>query len=344
MAALTSALVALPAAAQDASGGPLEQEEASLEAEADTLAEDERLEAEIEAEETETSLEAEEEHEAERSADRTPGGHDPYRGHVLAELTFFHYQDNTGLSPLFEARYRPTEAFRFDLQWGLSGAVLRLGGQRQSDFSSGNPYVAGYWAHDLGSWPNQMTVFVGGGIAMPAASLPVLSGGITPPPSVETKAVGITYALAARGVRDAWLWVPDTTSVVVTGAFESLLEKVVLETSLDIVTMIPVRDRADVVDPFALIEWTGVVGMQPMPEFEFGVSIATVIVTGDQRIVSGTSQRAQGSADFYAEGRLGGVILALDFLMNVGKPLGEGILARGDSYWGLTFGLGAELP
>ncbi len=270
-----------------------------------------------------------------------PGGRGRYSGLFYSEFTFFHKQDNSGISFLFGLEYEPMDTLRVEVVYGLSGAILGLPGDNERDFSSANPYLAGYYVHELGEWPNEMALVMGAGVALPAARTDLTSDGIAPPdaPS-EVGALGYFYALTMRGLRDPWLWAPDVAAPVFTFDFESHLRDLIFETGLDVAIFIPVRDRAGGAE--AVFQWKMKAGYRPIDAIEFGLGASSVITTGT--LIEGSGQRAQGAMDLYLLGRVGGVVLGLDFLTNVGKPFGEGFLSRGQTLWGLTAGVGVELP
>ncbi len=256
------------------------------------------------------------------------------RGGFWAGLSFYRSSSDvgstTGLSPLFGVRYDFRDALRVEAEYGVAGTVYSMGGMTTSPFRSGNPYLGVLWVHHADAYDLRL----GGGVAIPLASLPDPSSG-----SVQLAME--TYALAwgMRGGRGAWLWWPSTLGLVPSARIDGLTGKLAWGGTLTGAVLVP-TDRGRTTG--LVIELTGRAGYRPSPGFETGLGLSGVaILGGSDPTASGLARdRFQSSANLYVRAGFQAGWVDVRLVMNLDRPFGfafdEGRIWAVDARFGIA--------
>lgn len=270
--------------------------------------------------------------EAESSDDTAPYGPG---GYAWAEAAVFVEQNRgptvTSISPLVGADYWIKRLVEVRARFGWSGVRLSsdevMGTREDRRWRWSNVLVGASYKREIADYyPFVFELSAGIDLALPtahSASNPRLG-------DVDDAQV-LRQAATMRGVRDVWLWSPDTLGIVVPLTAQLVHDYAHVKLALDVATMIPFDDSAD----FA-VQLLGEAGgwVQRKLLLALALSLATspTDVYEDVVVASGA---------FRSIVKLDAIRFHLDVWLNLN---GFRTFTIAGSRWGVVIGIGAALP
>lgn len=256
----------------------------------------------------------------------------PWRGRLWAELGFMNRDDIKVLTPLFALDYRPAGVFQLEARFGLAGAIVDVLGGTETHFEPGNPYIAGYYVGEFGSWPNEFEFHLGLGFAIPVAAV---DDGSTEDAFVSLAT--LTGAAGIHGARSLWLWAPDTATPVLSARLRGGWDELRFNANVEYALFIPTANT-DARDLESALELGVEAGYQPVEAVVFGLGLSAVAFPASDSF----DDQFQAALDLFVRASPGGALLEATFTMNLDDPFGFAFDDEG--YWGLHIGLGIYLP
>jgi len=286
--------------------------------------------------------------------DLAPVVRDPYRGHLTLETAFFrrktHGVTTTLVSPLLDLGHRVGESVALGARFGLAGAVVDapsgLGGLAfdGSRLRVGNPELRGGYYHAFVAWPRVIELYVGTGVTIPVASLPGSAFGLGGGSGRVLSSVALGGATSMRGIRDSWLWLPDTLGILLPSARVDMTQGALdLGASFDLALLVPTANTStrdnEMRGQFMLSAAYHVV-----PAFRLGTAFSAVAQLSGGRLGGDGAggDDFQSSLDLFAGVESGGGVAELRFTTNLDHPVGFSFDDTG--LWGLRLLVGVRLP
>ncbi len=256
------------------------------------------------------------------------------RGLATIELVFYRGEldlaladiEGFALSPLLSVRYRVVPALEFDVSWGFSGGRTEIrgafGGSSDGAFLPGNPWLGAHWVGSPDGAP--VSLRVGLGVSFPAMQAPEIAL------EEHADAALVAATPGMRGLWNAWLWLPDTTGIVVDGAAAMRPhEYFAARISAAVAVLVPVRD--DDRDTELALQLGVDLALLPIDELTVGVRFQLVFLTDE----IADDDQAQTSLEPFLALDVSPVLLRAGLVINLDDPYGTGF-GEGD-VWGLRF-------
>lgn len=244
---------------------------------------------------------------------------------LAMDVSFTHREEDhstvTPFSVLFFNQY-VVNAFAVSLDWGVCSLLSEPDqGEGDAKVRVGNLFLAARYIGRVAS----LRWRVGLGLAVPLAAVDI-------GPDGRLQRAAYNYAVAMRGLWNAWLWAPDRISFVAPmEATWQLRGGWLFEGQGAVAGVVPIRHGESDADLF--IQLAGAAGYQLAP-VTLGVRLQTVIVP------TVSADQAQVSLAPWIRGHWAPLFTSLSLPINLDGPLGG---LRGMDRWALILAIGAEL-
>lgn len=231
--------------------------------------------------------------------------------------------DAWSISPLIGARFRLSDHFAIDAQWGMAHASIKQENSNEQDnqFRLGNPYVGFHYIQTQGEFEYRL----GAGAAAPLATLPDdLNERVT-------AQAAYTFAAGMRGNWDFWLWDPHAISGVLTGRLERQRSNgFYWGAESAVAVMVPISDKNEKIDP--VVQVGGDMGYRILPWLRSGARTHLVVIP----LLDG--QKTQLAVEPYVRMGSDFAFFVVRLMINIDNP--NGFSFDKNEVWGLRLGGG----
>lgn len=231
------------------------------------------------------------------------------------EMGFARWDKVTILAPQISGWVSINQRARVEASFGFAHADFD--GTKRLEL--GNPYLGAAFTLPT----TRARTYAGLGVALPVASLP-------------DELDALKRASQVRALRDAWLWAPDTLSVVISGGAASAATHGGFEASVSgdaavlVATQTAGRDKAELD-----LQLVGTGAYVMSRAFRAGVDVVAVWIP------TSSGDNFQLSLEPFVRVGLGPVSARVGLSLPLDEPLGPPF--SDDAGWGLRFGLGFAL-
>ncbi|MFT7579433.1 MAG: hypothetical protein ACI9MR_001097 [Myxococcota bacterium] len=221
-----------------------------------------------------------------------------------------------------------SDSLAFKATLPFATALVSVAGTSESKFAFGNPQVGVSFLLNRAQY-SEVTI-------EPSLTIPLASISDDDAFDAALSTVAYAGALGIRGLREAWLYAPETFALVVPLRAAHASGALRIGTDLTAALLIPTSD-SDVRDPEMMAQLDLRVGGQ-FGQVQVGLGLATVAnLGGDDEV------QFQTSIDPYVQLHLAAATLEMRMVINLDAPLGTSFSDE-NTLWGFLVGADFPLP